>query len=60
MQQDKETKFTYTADPKLNKAHDECFYEAEKLLLSAPPRTAYGYAAKTLYKDCMRLKGYGD
>jgi hypothetical protein len=58
MQSHEEVKLTRTTDERLNKARDECFSEAEKLIWSASPRTAYGYAARMLYKRCMENKGY--
>jgi hypothetical protein len=48
----------YTSDAKYNKALDECYAEAIKIIYSAPPRTSAAHGAKIFFAHCMKAKGY--
>jgi hypothetical protein len=47
-----------TSDPQINKALDECYPEALKILYTAPRHTAGEYGASQFMKAFMKAKGY--
>jgi hypothetical protein len=47
-----------TSDPQINKALDECYPEALKILYTAPRHTAGEYGASQFMKACMKSKGH--
>jgi hypothetical protein len=47
-----------TSDPQVNKALDECYPEALKILYAAPRHTAGEYGASHFMKACMKSKGF--
>jgi hypothetical protein len=47
-----------TSDPQINKALDECYPEALKLLYTAPRNTAGEYRASQFMDACMKAKGH--
>jgi len=47
-----------TAGPRVNKAIDECYGDALKIIYTAPPRTASEYGAQQFFKACMKAKGH--
>jgi hypothetical protein len=55
-----ELELTPTGDLQFDRARDECFYEASKIIYAAPPNTSAARGAKDIYAQCMKLKGYED
>jgi hypothetical protein len=45
-------------DLQFDRARDECFYEASKIIYAAPPNTSAARGAKDVYAQCLKLKGY--
>ena len=53
-----DTELPRTSDPKINKALDECYPDALKILYTAPRHTAGEYRATQFMDACMKAKGY--
>jgi hypothetical protein len=53
-----DTELPRTGDPRVNKAIDECYADALKIIYTAPPRTASEYGAQQFFRACMKAKGH--